>query len=127
MGWKGLRPTDFVLQVLKDGSELQRKITIAMLQGVVLSSPVDSGAFRGNHRVSVGSVDYTKDFQLKDKSGSATIRSGLSKILNVKLGQVVYISNSLPYAIRLENGWSQEQAPHGVYALTFQAVTSKYK
>ena len=63
MAWNGLRPSQFTLQVLRDGSELQRKITAAMLQGVILRSPVDTGAFRGNHRVSIGSVDYTKDFQ----------------------------------------------------------------
>lgn len=126
MSWQGLRPSQFVLQVLKDGSELQRKITAAMLQGVILRSPVDTGAFRGNHRISVGSVDYTKDFQKKDKSGATALSDGLSKILSVQLGQVVYVQNNLPYSLKLENGHSK-QAPLGVYALTFQAVTSKYK
>ena len=126
MGWNGLRPSQFTLQVLRDGSELQRKIIAAMLQGVVMKSPVDSGAFRGNHRVSIGSVDYTKDFQKIDKSGTTTIASGMSKILNVKLGIRVFISNNLPYAIALENGHSG-QAPLGIYSITFQSVTSKYK
>jgi hypothetical protein len=30
---------------------------------------------------------------------------------------VIYLQNSLPYALRLENGWSK-QAPGGVLALT---------
>lgn len=127
MTWKGFRPSQFTFQVLRDGSELQRKITAAMLQGVVLKSPVNTGAFRGNHRVSIGSVDYTKDFQKKDKSGTTTIADGMAKILSVQLGMRVFISNNLPYAIRLENGHSKEQAPLGIYSITFQSVTSRYK
>lgn len=126
MSWNGLRPSQFTLQVLRDGSELQRKITAAMLQGVVLKSPVDTGAFRGNHRVSIGSVDYTKDFQKIDKSGTTTIADAMGKVLSIQLGMRVFISNNLPYAIALENGHSG-QAPLGVYSITFQSVTSRYK
>lgn len=126
MGWNGLRPSQFTLQLLRDGSELQRKITAAMLQGVVLKSPVDTGAFRGNHRVSIGSVDDTKDFLKKDTTGTTTIADGMAKILSIQLGKRVFISNNLPYAIRLENGHSG-QAPLGIYSITFQSVTSRYK
>lgn len=125
MSWQN-PPTNFTLQVLRDGSELQRKITAAMLQGVILKSPVDTGVFRGNHRVSIGSVDYTKDFQKFDKSGTTTIADGMAKILNVKLGMRVFISNNLSYAIALENGHSK-QASLGVYSLTFQYVCERYK
>lgn len=126
MAWNGLRPSQFTLQVLRDGSELQRKITAAMLQGVVLKSPVNTGTFRGNHRVSVGSVDYTKDFQKVDKSGTTTIADGMAKVLSIQSGMRVFISNNLPYAVALENGHSG-QAPLGIYSITFQSVTSRYK
>ncbi len=126
MAWNGLRPSQFTLQVLRDGSELQRKITAAMLQGVVLKSPVDTGTFRGNHRVSIGSVDYTKDFQKIDKSGTTAIADGMAKVLSIQIGMRVFISNNLPYAVALENGHSG-QAPLGIYSITFQSVTSRYK
>ncbi|WP_327858641.1 hypothetical protein [Acinetobacter guillouiae] len=126
MSWHGLRPSQFTLQVLRDGSELQRKITAAMLQGVVLKSPVDTGTFRGNHRVSIGSVDYTKDFQKIDKSGTTAIADGMAKVLSIQIGMRVFISNNLPYAVALENGHSG-QAPLGIYSITFQSVTSRYK
>lgn len=126
MGWNGLRPSQFTLQVLRDGTELQRKITAAILQGVVLKSPVDTGTFRGNHRVSIGSVDYTKDFQKIDKSGTTAIADGMAKVLNIQIGMRVFISNNLPYAVALENGHSG-QAPLGIYSITFQSVTSRYK
>jgi len=126
MGWNGLRPSQFTLQVLRDGTELQRKITAAILQGVVLKSPVDTGTFRGNHRVSIGSVDYTKDFQKIDKSGTTAIADGMAKVLSIQIGMRVFISNNLPYAVALENGHSG-QAPLGIYSITFQSVTSRYK
>jgi len=35
------------------------------------------------------------------------------------LGDIVYLANNLPYAQRLEDGWSQ-QAPEGMVKLTVQ-------
>lgn len=131
MGWNGLRPSQFTLQILRDGSELQRKIAAAMLRGVIMGSPVDQGAFRSNHRVTLGTQSY-KIFQGNgNKSPKGTLDQdtfmlGANEILKVKLGSRLFIQNNLPYSIRLENGWS-DQAGLGIYAITFQSVTSKYK
>lgn len=125
MAWNN-RPSNFALQVLKDGDEHLRKVSGDMLQGVVLRSPVDSGAFRGNHRVSVNSEDNSFNADEQDKAGTQAISSGNAKILTAKLGDTVLIQNNLPYALRLENGYSQ-QAPQGIYSLTFLSVASKYK
>ena len=122
MAWKN-PPISFGIEVLKDADELTKKITGDMLQQVITRSPVDSGAFRGNHRVGIGVVDATAnkdDTENPLQKGLATIQAGGG------LGKIVNISNSLPYAVRLENGWSQ-QAPLGVYSLSFQAVLNKYK
>ena len=122
MSWKN-PPIDFGFKVLKDADQFTKKITGEMLQQVVVVSPVDSGAFRGNHRVGIGALDPNAnkaDTSNPLQKGMATIQSGGG------LGKLVYISNSLPYAIRLENGWSQ-QAPIGVYSLSFMSVVNKYK
>lgn len=101
-----------------------KRITARMLQGVVFRSPVDTGAYRGNHRVGVGKVDYTTS--LNDTANVSTSR-GLPIIMqNGGLGKVVYISNNLPYAIALENGHSK-QAPMGIYKLTFKSVVDSLK
>ena len=55
-GWKN-PPRNFGLKCLKDADALTKKITGDMLQKVILASPVDSGAFRGNHRVGIGALD----------------------------------------------------------------------
>lgn len=122
MSWKN-RPINFGIEVLEDADQLSKKIAGDMLQQVIVSSPVDSGAFRGNHRVSVGSVDTTANLSATSnplQKGLATISSGGG------IGKIVYISNSLPYALRLENGYSQ-QAPLGVYSLSFMNIVNRYK
>lgn len=125
MSWKN-PPTNFALQILKDGDDHLRRVSTEMLQGVIVRSPVDSGAFRSNHRVSVNGADNGYDVSQQDKSGTTALSDGSVKILQAKMGDKVYIQNNLPYAVRLENGWSQ-QAPSGIYALTFLSISSKYK
>lgn len=74
------------------------------------------GRFRGNWQVSIDSpATGTKD--LTDKDGSATIAAHASVINVAKAGQVQYLVNNLPYAKRIEQGWSR-QAPVGLVALT---------
>ena len=124
MGWKN-KPTDFIKAIEQDLTQTQKKIVGEVLQGVVMSSPVDTGAFRGNHRVSIGSVDATASSSEKDSSGAGTISKGLQNLIALKPFQTVFISNSLPYAYRLENGWS-DQAPQGIYRTTFTYITQKY-
>ncbi|MFC2996882.1 hypothetical protein ACFODO_16805 [Acinetobacter sichuanensis] len=126
MSWQGTRLSQFTFEVLQSATALQRKIISEFLQGVVLASPVDTGAFRGNNLVSIGSVDVRYDLNKVDKVGGQTIAEGNIKVLQAKIGDLVYVQNNLPYSVALENGYSQ-QAPTGIYALTFQRVTSKYK
>lgn len=124
MSWKN-KPTDFIKVIEQDLTQTQKKIVVEVLQGVVMSSPVDTGAFRGNHRVSVGSIDQSANESEKDKSGTGTIAKGLQNLITLRPFQTVYISNSLLYALRLENGWSK-QAPVGVYKTTFNYIVQKY-
>ena len=123
MSWRN-PPINFGVEVLRDADQFTKKITGEMLQQVVLRSPVDTGAFRGNHRVGIGALDPNAnkaDTSSPLQKGLATIQSGGG------LGKLVYISNSLPYAIRLENGWSEKQAPLGVYSISFMNVVNKYR
>ena len=125
MGWKGKGPTEFALDVLKTADDHLKKIVGETLQQVVMRSPVMDGEFRASHKVTLDSPQntYEKGFDL---SGGATLSEGLKVASTAKIGGLVYIQTLSPYGTRLENGWSQ-QAPNGVYALSFQSVVSKYK
>lgn len=98
---------------------------MAMLNEIVLRSPVDTGRFRGNNIVSIGSPVYTNTAEV-DPTGGETINRGLSVTSGLEPFTVVYIQNNLPYAERLENGWS-DQAPGGIYELSFISVSEAYK
>ncbi len=124
MSWTN-KPTNFALNVLKDADDHLKKIVGDTLQQVITRSPVMDGEFRASHKVTLSSpqTTYEKGFDL---SGGATLSEGLKVASTAKIGGLVYIQSLSPYGTRLENGWSQ-QAPNGVYALSFQSVVSKYK
>lgn len=124
MGWKN-KPSNFAIEVLKDVDTHHKKIIGETLQQVITRSPVMDGEYRASHKVTLASPQntYEKGFDL---SGSATLAEGLKVASTAKIGGLVYVQTLSPYGTRLENGWSQ-QAPNGVYALSFQSVVSKYK
>ena len=124
MSWKN-KPTNFALEVLKNADDHLKKIVGETLQQVIVRSPVMDGEFRASHKVTLDSPQnsYEKGFDL---SGGATLAEGLKVASTAKIGGLVYIQSLSPYGTRLENGWSQ-QAPNGVYALSYQSVVSKYK
>ena len=124
MAWKN-KPTNFALEVVKNADDHLKKIVGETLQQVIVRSPVMDGEFRASHKVTLDSPQnsYEKGFDL---SGGATLAEGLKVASTAKIGGLVYIQSLSPYGTRLENGWSQ-QAPNGVYALSYQSVVSKYK
>ena len=124
MAWKN-KPTNFALEVLKTADDHLKKIVGETLQQVIVRSPVMDGEFRASHKVTLDRPQnaYEKGFDL---SGGATLAEGLKVASTAKIGGLVYIQTLSPYGTRLENGWSQ-QAPNGVYALSYQSVASKYK
>ncbi|AZD07566.1 HK97 gp10 family phage protein [Pseudomonas chlororaphis] len=123
-GWS-TSPTLFADQVERDMAQRVRVIAMAMLNEIVLRSPVDTGRFRGNNIVSIGSPVYANTTEV-DASGGETINRGLSAMSGLQPFTVVYIQNNLPYAERLEDGWS-DQAPGGIYELAFISVSEAYK
>lgn len=93
-----------------------QKTLIDLASSVVMMSPVDTGRFRANWQFGNGAINAATSADM-DLGGARTVaRLSGSISSGVKLGQVgvVYITNSLPYAFRLEyDGWSR-QAPAGM-------------
>lgn len=120
MGWTGKKPTSFSLDVVKNAENQVKKITMDTVQSLVVSSPVDTGAYRASHVVSIGSADYGVRGPETNAVQDAAIQA-----IKFKLGNLVYIQNNKAYAERLEDGWS-DQAPLGIYSTTFTYITQKY-
>jgi len=95
-----------------------RKVTLEMFSEVILMSPVDTGLFRSNWLPSIGRPE-AGTVDIADPSGSVSIGRVQGMVQGVEGGTVVYLVNNLPYAERLENGWSN-QAPQGMVALAVQ-------
>lgn len=120
MGWKGKKPTDFAVQVVSDSEAHLKNIVMDTVQSLVVSSPVDTGAYRASHIVSIGSADMGVRGSETNANQDAAVQA-----VKIKLGNLVYIQNNQPYAERLENGWS-DQAPQGIYSTTFNFISQKY-
>ena len=89
-----------------------RKSTADLFAAVVRRSPVDTGRFRANWNVSYGSADYTTS----DSTDQVRGTTQALKALTLPVGGVTYLANGLPYARRLEYGYSA-QAPGGMVRL----------
>jgi len=92
------------------------QINILIFETLVDRSPVDTGLFKGNWQVFVNTPDEDV-VDTKDKNGSKTKATGRRILRSVQPGDITYMMNNLPYARRLEYGWSQ-QAPQGIVRLT---------
>ena len=79
---------------------------------IVVMSPFDQGIFKGNWMAAYGSPD-TSTTDAADKTGASSIGRLKSKVEVLQGGMIFYFTNSMPYAERLEYGWS-EQAPAGM-------------
>lgn len=138
MGWTN-KPSAFTKTIEADLTKKQKDIVIDALQGVVLQSPVDTGAFRASHRVSINQTDQSFNEAEKDKGGGSTISKGTSALSRLVPYSVVYIQTNAPYANKIEfggfttkpetektKGGFSRNAPKGVYGITFNYIAQKY-
>lgn len=109
---------------------IMRKLVFDALDGMFRRSPVDTGRFRASFRVSLDKADLSvaevSDVSSPKRFGSGPDGDALNQFNalkpEVKRDRTIVISNNLPYAQRLEDGYST-QAPAGVVEITFFQVT----
>jgi hypothetical protein len=106
----------FVAKSRDKADLIVRKVGIDILTRVVMRSPVRSGRFRANWQVALNSPP-AGTLASADKSGADTIAKGAETIAGAKAGGMIWLVNNLPYARRLEYGYSK-QAPAGMVRVT---------
>jgi hypothetical protein len=99
-----------------------RKVCLDLFTSLVKKSPVDTGRFRSNWQIGVNAINLLTDESTDKSGGQATLRA-FAAMAEVKAGGTVYLTNSLPYAISLEYGWSK-QAPQGMVRLSLAEYSS---
>lgn len=113
----GLDIARFVEKAKAAPEQVVRKVGLDLASRVVLRSPVDTGRFRANWNVAFGRAD-TLTTPSTDKTGGKTLERVRVQLNGWAPGQDIYLTNSLPYAIPLEYGWSKKQAPQGMVRIT---------
>lgn len=128
----------FTLQLKKfaekakgNADQVVRKVVLEIGTSLVMKSPVGDGSywvspppkgyvggrFRANWQLGVGAIDYTTS-EAVDPAGEGTVGNLFAKIADEPGANIFYLTNSLPYAKRLEDGWSHRQAPQGMVGIT---------
>jgi hypothetical protein len=82
-----------------------RKIALMVLQGVIEKNPVDTGLSQNNWQLDVGTVN--EDIIPAGQNAGGVIErgiSGLGKLRNHGIGEVIFIFNNVEYTIFLEFG-----------------------
>lgn len=114
-----------------------KRVVAGMAESVIEMSPVGDkdywkspapkgylgGRFRGNWDYGFNAPPK-EQFEVTDKTGAISTGRILAGLNVAPVAGIHYIANNLPYAERLENGWSR-QAPVGMVGVTvlkFQAV-----
>lgn len=119
--------------VRENVEHLRRAVATEMLSTVVRATPVDTGKARSNWKVGIGVPDtdvqdpYSPGMKLglsESANASAAIAAGNAVIAMSSPDDVLYISNSVPYINRLNDGYSK-QAPAGFVERALAAGQSR--
>lgn len=102
----------FCEKAKKNPEIVMRAVSLKLFSAIIKASPVDTGRFRMNWQTSAatprpGLIAGT------DKTGNKAVNSATTFISNTPVWQELTLTNNLPYAQRLEYGWSK-QAPAGI-------------
>lgn len=101
----------FVEKAKKNPEKVTRQVSIKLFSAIIKASPVDTGRFRMNWMASGGTPAFGVT-DATDKSGNTATGNATSFVLKASDWREFTLTNNLPYAQRLEYGWSQ-QAPQG--------------
>lgn len=102
----------FVAKAKKNPETVMRSVSLKLFSAIIKASPVDTGRFRGNWQTT-GVTPATGLIAGVDPTGNKAVNSAATFITNAPGWNTFTLTNNLPYAERLEYGWSK-QAPVGM-------------
>lgn len=102
----------FVAKAKKNPETVMRSVSLKLFSAIIKASPVDTGRFRGNWQTT-GVTPATGLIAGVDPNGNKAVNSAATFITNAPGWDTFTLTNNLPYAERLEYGWSK-QAPVGM-------------
>lgn len=120
MGWKGIKPSKYAIQMIENLEEDVKQKVMIGFQTIITMAPVQDGHYRGSHVLTVNGQNFSYDPSHLDVGGNATISKALNSVMQFKLGDTVYIQTNAPHALRLENGWSDQN--RDMYAVAYMNI-----
>lgn len=102
----------FVAKAKKNPETVMRSVSLKLFSAIIKASPVDTGRFRGNWQTT-GVTPATGLIAGVDLTGNRAVNSAATFTTNAPGWDTFTLTNNLPYAERLEYGWSK-QAPSGI-------------
>lgn len=102
----------FIAKAKKNPETVMRSVSLKLFSAIIKASPVDTGRFRGNWQTT-GVTPATGLVAGVDPTGNKAVNSAATFITNAPGWDTFTLTNNLPYAERLEYGWSK-QAPTGI-------------
>jgi hypothetical protein len=107
---------NFIKKAKRNPELVVRQVTIKLYSAIILASPVDTGRFRMNWQATVD-TPATGILIGDDPSGGRAIGRVTQFVQSSTKWDEFRLTNNLPYAERLEYGYSQ-QAPNGMVRVT---------
>lgn len=119
-----------------NGTDVMEKIGQDAYAGLLLRSPVKEGRFRGSWRIGINKLNgytlpkgeggHSQGTEFKDPPNGSETLYMLERTSKIKWADELIISNSLPYAKRLEDGYSKQNGhrPNGILGDAFDELTS---
>lgn len=101
-----------------------QKLTIDLSTSIILKTPVDKGQLHWNWFVGNGYINNATSEHTGDDKGGASTRNALEISSTRVNGQTIFITNSLPYAYRIEYEGYSKQAPAGMVRVTLAELNS---
>jgi hypothetical protein len=117
----------------------QKYIALELYKRIMQKTPVDMGTLRGSWTISVGSQDRmpaNKESDAKSFEGEyagqkltaserADFKTAVAGMQELKIGQIVWINNAMPYVLRIEfDGHSSVKAPAGMVQISINELKS---
>jgi len=111
-------------------------LSLELYKRILQKTPVDKGTLRGSWTISVGSQDTDPANRTTSASDGAALtseerslfESAISQMSDLKIGQIVWINNAMPYVLRIEfDGHSSVKAPAGMVQISINEVKTWLK
>ncbi len=111
----------------------QKYIALELYKRIMQKTPVDKGTLRGSWTISIGSQDtQPANKETSAKQGAALssaeradFKTAVAGMQELKLGQIIWINNAMPYVLRIEfDGHSHTKAPAGMVNISIQELRS---